>query len=274
MKIAIIGAGFCGLAVAWNLLNCSFLSPSKVHLIDFRGISKGTSSIAVGLLHPYTGAHAKLNWQGQEGFLATQELLTIAAQALKRPVMSKHPGILRLALNDKQYIHFQHSAKQYPNDIEWLDADECQSIAPYCAYAPGLWIKRGLSIYPSLYLQGLWKACAYKGAVFEQRTIHTLTDLQDFDLTIVTTGADTQLLPGLAALPLNLVKGQILELLWPPSVPPLSCALNSHVYLLMSEKQTSCLIGATYERTFETAYTDFKKAEKEILPKAFELFPL
>lgn len=274
MRIAIIGAGFCGLAVAWHLLHHQPSIPDlKIYLFDSKGIGQGTSGIAAGLLHPYAGAHAKLNWRGQEGFEATKELLNAASQALGRLVFAENDGILRLALNDEQLTDFQRCAERFPEDVQWLDLNACQTLAPGCAQAPGLWIKKGLTIYSSLYLQGLWQACDQQKAKFERRTIHSLEELKDFDFTIITAGAETLRLPELATLPLSLVKGQVLEFSWPRNRAPLSCALNSHVYLLMTESRTSCLVGATYERGYQTASLDLSVAEREIFPKAFELFP-
>lgn len=272
MKIAIIGAGFCGLAVAWHLLKHPF-SHLNVHLFDSKGIGQGTSAIAAGLLHPYSGAHAKLNWRGQEGFLATQELLSVASQALERSTIANQRGILRLALSNEQLHDFQACAKLYPHDTQWLDIMECQRLAPGCCEAPGLWIKKGLIVHSSLYIQGLWRACSQLGALFQQQDIHSLQELDQFDLTIVTAGAETLLIPECSSLPLTLVKGQAIEFSWPRLRPPLICALNSQVYLLMTEKETSCLVGATYEKGYQTALVDLEAAKKELLSKAFALFP-
>lgn len=273
MHVAIIGAGFCGLAVAWHLLTHASSANLTVHLFDAKGIGQGASGIAAGLLHPYAGAHAKLNWRGQEGFQATQDLLHVASQALGRPVTAKKPGILRLALNKEQENDFQRCAERYPQETEWLDALTCQALVPGCAPVAGLWIRQGLTIYSPLYLQGLWQACAQRGAQFAQRTITSLTDVKNFDLTIVTAGADILRLPELSFLPLSKVQGQVLELAWPAHYPPLACPLNSHVYILMTEAGTSCLVGATYERGYQEPITNLEIAKREILPKAFELFP-
>ena len=274
MDIAIIGAGFCGLAVAWHLLNHIPAFPNlKVHLFDSKEIGQGTSGIAAGLLHPFVGAHAKLNWRGQEGFQATQELLKISSLALGRPIIAKDQGILRLALCDMQENDFQFCAKKFPIETQWLDAASSQALAPGCAPAPGLWIKQGLTIYSSLYLKGLWQACVQRGARFEQRSVDSLKDMQNFDITIVTTGAESLQLPELSSLPLKMVKGQVLELAWPKHLPPLTCALNSQIYVLMTESRTSCLVGATYEKGYQEAVIDIEIAQKQILPKAFDLFP-
>lgn len=274
MKIAVVGAGFCGLAVTWHLLAHLAKTPRlQVEIFDYKGIGKGTSGIAAGLLHPYAGAHAKLNWRGLEGFQATQELLQISSQTLGRPVIAKDKGILRLALNSGQFADFQKCAKKFPTDTEWLEVPACQQLAPGIPLYPGLWIKTGLTVYTSLYLQGLWQACVKRGAIFKPDKIHSLSELSEFDMVIVTTGYETLQIQELSTLPLNLVKGQVLELSWPRNHAPLSCALNSHVYMLMSESKTSCLIGATYEKGHQSPTIDVEFALKELLPKAIELFP-
>lgn len=273
MKIAIVGAGFCGLAVAWHLLNHASYSQMKVELYDSKGIGQGTSRIAAGLLHPFAGAHAKLNSRGKEGFAATQELLALATQKMGRSVTASEKGILRLALTEEQKSDFQICAKKNPGDTEWLDPDLCQKLVPGCIYAPGLWIKCGLTVYSSLYLNGLWQACSEKGAVFKHRKIHNLKELANYDLTIVAAGAETLQLPELSALPMSFIKGQVLELTWPRNRSPLPMALNSHIYLLMTESKTSCFVGATFERGFQTTTIDLDRAISELLPKAIELYP-
>lgn len=273
LKIAIIGAGFCGIAAAWHLLNHRFSSSAKVDIFDAKGIGKGTSGIAAGLLHPYAGAHAKLNWRGHEGFQATKKLIEASAKALGHSVIAENKGILRLALNEEQLADFKKCAEKYPQDTDWLDANVCQHLVPGCMHAPGLLIKSGLTIFSSLYLEGLWLACKSLGASLYKRRIHSMDELKHYDITIAAAGSDFLGLPELSSLPLSLVKGQALELAWNNDIPPLACALNSRVYLVMTYGNKSCLVGATYEKGFQTANIDRVVAEHELLPKAFELFP-
>lgn len=273
MKIAIIGAGFCGLATAWHILNQapSHTSP-QISLFDSQGIGAGASGIAAGLLHPYAGAHSKLNRLGQEGLQATQELLQVASQALQKNVFS-NKKILRLALTPDQQIDFSLAAAKYPKDIEWFDSDTCHEIYPFLAQAPGIWIKHGIVVNSPLYLEGLWKACFNLGATLEKQTIQTLEELKGFDAIVIAAGISCMQFPKLASFHLSAVKGQVLQIAWPKELPPISFALNSQAYLLMNEDQSSCLVGATFEKKYTDFKPDLEAAKFEILPKLTAMLP-
>lgn len=269
MKVAILGAGFCGLAAAWHLLQQN--SSVDIDIFDPNGIGGGASGIAAGLLHPYGGAHAKLNWMGYEGYAATKELLQIASKFLGRPV-SKDQGVLRLALTDAQKIDFTRSASLY-DDIEWLSVEQCQALVPGVAHAPGILIKSGVCIYSRLYLEGLWLACASAGAKFHKKKISSLEKLSQYDTVIIAMGAAAVGMPETEHLSLKLVKGQVLELEWPSPLAPLPLALNSQAYIIMNEDNTTCLAGATYERDTFNDKPDIDIAQGDILPKAINLYP-
>lgn len=272
MKIAIIGAGFCGLAVAWTLASHSSPLPHlNITVFDARPIGTGTSGISAGLLHPYAGARAKLNWKGYEAFQATQELLNISRSALGYPVTAERSGILRLALSEIQEEDFHRCVAHHAPHVSWLSPDDTQSIAPGAPTVPSLFIPNALTVYSSLYLRGLWEACAQHGAQFVQKRV-SIGDLSAFDVVIFATGTETSF-PALSSLPIQIVKGQVLELRWPSSLPPLRYPLNSHVYLLMASNGKSCLVGATYEKGNVTDTPQLERAIEEILPKAYELFP-
>lgn len=273
MKVIIVGAGFCGLAVAWHLLHHERKPQNlEVQLYDSEEIGFSTSGISAGLLHPYVGAHAKLNWKGREGIQATKLLLEAASKMVEQPVCAENKGILRLALSPMQADDFKHCAELYSPDVEWLSAEKCQSFVPGLADAPGLWLKNGLTVYSKHYLEGLWKACEKKGARFEKKRIHSLEELES-GISILTTGGCTQALPELSALPLKSVKGQILELEWPKRHPPLPCALNSQGYILMSSDQRTCFVGSTYEKNYRDSKADPETALTEIMPKACAILP-
>ncbi|WP_039358846.1 NAD(P)/FAD-dependent oxidoreductase [Candidatus Protochlamydia amoebophila] len=273
MKITIVGAGFCGLATAWHLLNHPQFQFASIQIVDAKGIGGAASGIATGLLHPYVGGQAKLNLSGWEGFQATYELLQIASRELKQSVFSDGAGILRIALSAKQLIDFQNCALNHPMDVEWLTQEKILSWIPGIAPAPALWIKKGLIVYSSLYLRGLWNACQKRGAQFQKQHIHSLQEIENNDYIILTMGAQTSLLPEFSTLPLRVVKGQILELAWPDTIPPLPVAVNSQAYIVMSKSKRTCLVGATYEKKFSSAEPEKEIAITEIMPKAQAILP-
>ncbi len=276
MRVAIIGAGFCGLAVAWNILNQFPLHHSEqleITLFDSHGIGGGTSGIAAGLLHPYAGLHAKLNWRGKEAFEASCELLAVAACHSKMPVTASDQGILRLASTLKQQNDYKVSPALLDPHVVWLDEMECQKMVPGAISSPALWIKKGITVYCDKYLQALWTACELKGTKFEQRHIVSLEELKDFSLVIIAAGALSTQLEGTTHIPLKIVKGQILELSWPDSLPRLSCALNSHAYIVMKPEHNSCLVGSSYEKEIIDTRIDIETAKLEILPKAIHILP-
>lgn len=268
MKIAVLGAGFCGMAVTWNLCQ---LQDVEVIVFDPKGIGKGTSSIAAGLLHPYAGAHAKLNWRAIEGMLATAKLLRVAEQTLGKTV-STPQGMLRLAVTDPQIKDFSACVDLY-NDVHWHTERECHNAVPQIIPHPGIFIDSAITIDCESYLQGLWQASAQRGARFEQTAIRSLKELDHFDCVIITLGANTTDIPELKHLPIKPTKGQVLEFLWPSHLATLPYPINSQAYLLMNPKQGSCIAGATYEKQFIDEAPDVTIAKQEIWPKVSAFFP-
>lgn len=120
-KVAVVGGGFAGVAVAWHVMNrlaeaCTRDDDSRshsgdddddtnrrtrprpvaLHLYDENGIAGGASGVAAGLLHPYT-PRGKIIWRGVEGVAATLRLVE-AAEAAERTLDERertsggHPG--------------------------------------------------------------------------------------------------------------------------------------------------------------------------------------
>ncbi|MBA3602425.1 MAG: FAD-binding oxidoreductase [Parachlamydiaceae bacterium] len=270
MKIAIIGAGFSGLATAWTLLQDKH--QFEVVLIDGQGIGAGASGVAAGLMHPFAGAHSKLNHWGREGFTASLELLKASEKALERSPY-KISGILRPTLFPIQVEEFKTASEKYPEEIQWLSQEEAKALIPGIVEAPGILIKKGITVYPEVYLQGLWLACKELGAVFALQKINSLAELSDFDAIVVAMGAHCSDLKELSKLPLSYTKGQILELEWPEGLPPLPMPLNSQIYCVMHPDNKRCLAGSTYERNFISSAIDVGIAKKEICPKLSAIYP-
>lgn len=73
MNIAVVGAGYVGLAAAWHLLQ-------KNHDVTVFDGGAGASHASTGLLHPAPGRKAIPTWAAQEGMETAIELLEIAGK--------------------------------------------------------------------------------------------------------------------------------------------------------------------------------------------------
>ncbi len=256
MKIAIIGGGLAGVAAAWRLKD------QEITLFDPKGIAGGPSGIAAGLLHPYAGAHSKLNWMGKEGMEATLKLI----KSLE-PSVAAQSGMLRLALTGWQAEDYALCAQKYP-DVQWCSAEKCNELVPGTVSRPGIFISSAWTVNTKAYLEGLWKSC--EGAILEKRHIESLDELSSFDQVIIANGAAAS---KLADIRLNPIKGQLLELEWPQDLPPLPFPVNSQAYIVMNPDKKSCIVGATFEKKFENEGPDLKTALDELRPKYVAMIP-
>jgi len=239
MKIAIVGAGFCGLALAY------YLSQNKhvdITLIDRFGIGGGASGIAAGLLHPYVGFKARLNWRGHEALEESKRLLEVANQ--RCPF-----GIVRIPQSDEQWALFQEAADQY-DDIEICQSDQ-----------PAIFSRSGLTVNCPQYLQSLWDVTRSQGVSFQKQEIYNLDQLGDFDCSFICNGP---LAKELLEIRLKLIKGQLLKFEWPEHLPPLKHSIVSKKYVVMNGKN-ACWVGGTYEHHFDHDNPDQAVAQKEIL---------
>ncbi len=269
MKIAIIGAGFAGLATAFYLSKLN--PPNEITLFDHLGIGGKASGIAAGLLHPYSGRNAKLNRFGMEGYSQASELIQIAEKAYGQKVFHSS-GLLRVALTKSQVEDFENCSRSHEN-VYFLAAEECQKLVPGLLPYPGILIKDAKTVYSKPYLQGLFLACKESGITFENNKISTLSELNYFDHVVVSAGADTKFFKEIEHIKMSFVKGQVLELEWPDGLPILNLPVNSQVYLLMTEDKKRCIAGATFERNFESDQKDENFAISEIMPKVVALIP-
>ncbi|MGE5196868.1 MAG: NAD(P)/FAD-dependent oxidoreductase [Anaerolineae bacterium] len=262
MNIAIVGAGFCGLASAWHLLEAG---QCKVSLFDVKGIGGGASGIATGLMHPYPGEAGRYSFKADEALGAACRLLTISEEILTQPV-AKRNGILRLAVNEKQRHSFlEHMAKR--SDVELVSYHESPIENPLFL------IRSGLTVNAPLYLEGLWRACEAKGARFFQKKIDSVAELESFDQVIFTVGAGIRQLEDFSHLKLRFLKGQVLSCIWPHLKPPLKQSMIARGYIAEGFMPHTYLLGATYERDFISEEPCLEKAQNELMSKMAFFFP-
>jgi glycine/D-amino acid oxidase-like deaminating enzyme len=273
MRIAILGAGFAGLATCWYLLHYTKAS-AAIDIYDPYPIGQSASGLSSGLLHAYPGKQAKRAWEADRAIRETHRLLTEASRASGHSLLLSK-GILRPAINEEIQLSFQATAGEYP-DVEWWDRTKCEKSVPGLQLAENqgaLFIKEGLAIDAIGYLRGLWQACALFGTQFYQRPIKYAEELERYDRILIAIGASTKYFLPLKNIPQEVVKGQILELAWPKEVPPLPFSLNADKYLVMNKEKQTCWAGATYEHEFTSAAPEQEKAIQSILPRISAFFP-
>jgi glycine/D-amino acid oxidase-like deaminating enzyme len=259
MKIAIVGAGFAGLALSFHFLERGDL----VDLYDQNGVGAGASGVSSGLLHPYTGEQVRRSWNADEAMEATKVLLSVA-QDFSQEKVADFSGILR-KVDPKQHQKFIEHAALY-KDVDILDEE-------------WVLIRSGISVHSSTYLTGLYEACLQKGLVFFQKKIDVSAQLSGYDACVFALGAGIFSFAERDSGPLSQVKGQTLLCKW--TLPPLQQPLlgKGHVVPLPGGKFVYA--GATYERTSldkgpcqETAMSLLKPQMAKLIPDWKEISPV
>ena len=130
----------------------------------------------------------------------------------------------------------------------------------------GIFIRSAITVDCPAYLEGLWQAAKEKGVRFEQAEI---LSAPTFDKVIFTVGADLDRLQNVDYPPVQLIKGQTLELEWEGA--PLPFPVNGKVQF-SQVSPNSVWAGATYERNWTTRSVD-TSAEDAIRQKVAQFSP-
>ncbi len=234
--------------MAWE---CLQTKECTVTLFD--GEEPCASSIAGGLMHPYPGEHCLRSKWATEGMEHSRALFRVAEEAIGRPVYRE--GVLRRVQNDAQRARMQEHAKVF-HDVEQIETD-------------AFWIPSAATVFSSLYLKGLKKAIAQRGANIISQTIQTLRELESFDTIILAVGAGICKFPECAHLPIQLVKGQILHCLG-TKIPEKSVV--SKGYVAIAEDPHQCVVGSTYEH-IDSFQADIECATSLLVPQISLFFP-
>jgi hypothetical protein len=160
--------------------------------------------------------------------------------------------VLRMAVTDDHVSTLQQTAADYPSFAQWLTIKDLDD--------PELQVKGALRLHSGCkvvhvptYLRGLWKACQFTGSGTKQwNTDISSPDntidaerLSDFDAIVLSAGAglfqNSIISNGLDELPVQLVRGQSIELKMPNATAQSALLCGKYVSPLPDDRRI--LIG-------------------------------
>jgi len=239
MKIAVIGAGFAGLATAYFLQQYPGV---EVVIFEKKNIGAGASGAASGLIHPYPGQGARRSKSADQALAITRQLLRVAETHTPK-LVAHFSGILRQSQTQEQKERLMGHA------VDWKDVEQLEESL--------FLIHSGITVLCGNYLEGLSTALKELGVVFEYEEIKSLKQLDAFDHIVVAAGFGITQFAECKRLPIKFLKGQALRL---EGRPPVEKSFISKGYLAHLGSQNYFEVGSTYEREFVDVYPDQKKA--------------
>lgn len=249
MRVAIVGAGFSGLAISYFLS-----SKCQVTLFDQKGVGGGASGVSSGLLHPYPAADGKRSFKAD---LALQEVKALLEklQPLSPTPLFRKGGLLRRVWTEDQCNRFKSHIENYK------DVEQCEENL--------FLIHSALTLYVPRYLETLWKASAQNGAELVIRKVESLEELREFDHLVLAAGWGMKNFPECKDLGIHFVKGQ--KLICRTKNGEKLQSVMSKKYRAVLEEEGAFEIGSTYERGFVSDAPDLESALQQ-LQMAFDEF--
>ncbi len=245
-KIAVVGAGFAGLAAAIAALDRGI----EVELFEATGVGAGASGVASGLLHPYPGEAGRRSMRADEALADVRELIGRAEAVLGRKV-ADHSGILRWV--PKEAMLEMLARGDGHGDLMRVGEQQ-------------IMIRSGSTIFSSLYLEGLKQLFLQLGGKLTLRKIDSLDGLPQVDGIVLAVGAGIRGLVKVEGL--KFLKGQALLVEGAPS-----CSMIGKGYIAPTEEPGCYVVGSTYEREFTSEAPDLEFAKRELLTKLSSWYP-
>ncbi len=243
MKIAIIGAGFAGLASAYFLLESG---KASVTIFEADRVGAGASGVCGGLLHPYPGFAARRSSRAMDALAVAKQLIRVAESHTPKRVASHH-GIIRKSMNDEQKRRLIDHCGQW-GDIERVEDN---------LFA----IHSGITVHSENYLEGLKNAVIKMGAELLIQKIASLEELKGFDQIVIAAGFGIREFPECQHLNVKFLKGQALRM---KGSSPMGKSFISRGYIAHLSEEEFFDLGSTYEREFLDDKPNLEKT-KELL---------
>lgn len=243
-KVAILGAGYCGLALAWRLSDYA-----EVTVFDPLEVGK-TSSASTGLMHPFLGTRPRLSWHGFESFATSLSFLQDLQKTTKTPIY-RQTGVFKPILYDRQVPDFRKASQKY-SEVEWVDSFQKKWNYPSMIDCSGIWIPMGISVHSRQYLVALQNQCLQKGVKRVYQKTSPQQALEKYDQVVLATGSFSHEFAELEPIAFDRVKGQALLCKWPEKLSPLPMSIIGQGHICMTSDNKHCFIGSTYEHEFDT----------------------
>ena len=286
VRIAIVGAGVIGCAVAYELASRG----ANVTVIDDRGRGQGATRASAGVLAPYIEGHSDdllrlgvASLRQYDGFIAR-----VAGDAA-RPIEYRRSGTLQVARNrDEANELRQRAALLAAGRVQHalLSGEEIpgieSSLAPLTA---ALLIPDHGYVGVATLVRGLADSASKRGVVFVTSRVREITsgvgsalrvetpsEPLEADVVVIAAGSWSATIPvtPVAPPPVHPIRGQLLHLRFP--APPLSHVIWGTGAYLVPWSDGSVLVGATMEDAgFDESVT--VPAVRYLLDGATELLP-
>jgi glycine/D-amino acid oxidase-like deaminating enzyme len=240
-RIAIVGAGFCGLAAAIRLQK---KARAAVTVFDGRRPYEKASLIASGIIHPFLGQSSRPAYLYEAALREAFQLFDEVKGYSDRPFLNHH-GVIKLALTDQHKEIFQRLVETHPEIKKGVWA-----APPLKKAFEGIHIPFGKTIFSAKYLDALENYLKALGGKLIQRQVEDLSELKkEYDVIIVAAGKNSPALLKLEGLKIN--KGQLLVGRFTQPVF-ISASLSAKGYISPTEHRDVYSIGSTYEHHFTT----------------------
>ena len=286
MKVAIVGAGIVGCAIAYEFATRG----AEVRLIDPRGSGQGATRASAGVLAPYIEGHSAdllrlgvCSLDRYDGFVAR-----VAADA-QRPVEYRRLGTLQVASRDSETRQLEEAAQVLASSgvsHTFLEGEAVRRLEPALAEGvrAGLLVPQHGYVGVTTLMSALVEAARRHGASLSTARVDgielrdgsvivgTSEEVFGSDTVVIAAGSWSGLIPMTPAVPppVRPVRGQLLHLRF--ATPPLTRVVWGSAAYLVPWEDGSVLVGATVEETdFDESVT--VGGVRKLLEGAVELLP-
>ena len=238
-NIAVIGAGFSGLAVAIYL---QLSKKVKVSIYDGDLPNEKASKIASGIIHPFPGKHCRPAKFFKEAIEEAFNLFSIVSSQTNGDWINNN-GIYRVALTVEQEIEFYNLVGKFPF------VKKCnENFYPLKKGSHGIHISMAKTIFSSCYLNALENFFLSIGGSIIRVQLKSCSEIENkFDHIVVAAGKNSDKLLGLSKLKYH--KGQILIGKFSKPIN-IGLSISGKGYLSPTEIRNEYALGSTYEHQF------------------------